>query len=969
MNRSWSVVILTSLVVLAAGCFPDYERFRGVGGADAASGGEDAGVEDASAEDSGGGGEEVGADAGADAEVVEDVAPDDAAVEPDAEEDAAVEPDAAEDAAVGMACASDAACPSGQVCLEGFDGGFCSVACVDDSACPSGSACGASVGLAYCLLPCAGSCARAGFSCVAGWRGGEEDWCVTDSDGDGALNAEDVCPEVFDPEQSDVDHDGDGDRCDVDPYCPLTELRGTSSQGYDRASPPGVLRGGGMVYVPPLRQVLYLGGEDGQGGLSDRVVGYDGGADAWSASLPPLPYAARGVAAAWDRQRQEVVATPGEGAGRRLLVLPVEAGWGGGVGAWRLGPALDAPLYHAAIAPLFPDRFVIAGFTAPTRGEGAELVAYLYDRSGERLRRLAGSFAAVTDEEVTAPLLTTHRDGRVYLLNPNRRTLYWVIDPVAGTLDTANNAQGVPTLTPALFNAAGDPPALPLVGGATSLPFSYFIRLDTGDAQRIDVQQRQARSSALSIPVPTGVELEGARFEGLFIQEGLSILALTTPAGGGGTTAREYFPLCERIFTGDDVDDEDGDTLGALRDNCVGSSGQRNRDQADHDRDGIGDICDDDLDGDGIPNAQDLVMLEGGPLDLRRDMDNDRLVDTDDDDDDGDGIPDAEDPYPADSDNDGVPNALDPDDDDDGTSDIEEQSAGSSQVSWFSIPGLDRVVLVTAEPSPRLLLTSLRGLADGEAPQVIPTPEGVRPAQPRLRSDGRWLVYLDVADAAAPRLVAQDLQAAGDMLEAPLVLPMEGRLVEADLGAVDQLEAFLVIEVDGVWQLERRRESAEQGPLAAVELLISSPQPLSGVEISPSLDLIFFVEEVQGCSICADLLLLELTGVASPQRLLNDDIEGSKRSPRLSAAGDVLAFLAGPQDAARAWILRGGIPTPISPEGWEILSLSFGQSSRRAVLSARRVGTQDAPRLFVADTVTEVWRPLGEVAVQAIASP
>jgi hypothetical protein len=39
-----------------------------------------------------------------------------------------------------------------------------------------------------------------------------------DADGDGVLNFEDVCPEVFDPEQLDADLDGIGDACDV---CPL----------------------------------------------------------------------------------------------------------------------------------------------------------------------------------------------------------------------------------------------------------------------------------------------------------------------------------------------------------------------------------------------------------------------------------------------------------------------------------------------------------------------------------------------------------------------------------------------------------------------------------------------------------------------------------------------------------------------------------------------------------------------------
>ena len=42
-----------------------------------------------------------------------------------------------------------------------------------------------------------------------------------DGDGDGVVNADDVCPSVADPAQLDTDHDGVGDACDIDAVAPV----------------------------------------------------------------------------------------------------------------------------------------------------------------------------------------------------------------------------------------------------------------------------------------------------------------------------------------------------------------------------------------------------------------------------------------------------------------------------------------------------------------------------------------------------------------------------------------------------------------------------------------------------------------------------------------------------------------------------------------------------------------------------
>ena len=159
------------------------------------------------------------------------------------------------------------------------------------------------------------------------------------------------------------------------------------------------------------------------------------------------------------------------------------------------------------------------------------------------------------------------------------------------------------------------------------------------------------------------------------------------------------------------AEDLDGDGLWNDDDNCPRAI---NPDQADTDRDGIGDVCDDDADGDGVADAVEeelglsvgLVDSDGdgiadgeevSSLNDPEDTDGDGTIDALDDDSDGDGISDADeagdsDPYTTavDTDGDGIPDFRDPDSDDDGVDDDtdncrlvanedQEDASGSSQ--------------------------------------------------------------------------------------------------------------------------------------------------------------------------------------------------------------------------------------------------------------------------------------------------
>ena len=161
----------------------------------------------------------------------------------------------------------------------------------------------------------------------------------------------------------------------------------------------------------------------------------------------------------------------------------------------------------------------------------------------------------------------------------------------------------------------------------------------------------------------------------------------------------------------------DGDEDGVTNDldNCQGVA---NADQADLDQDGKGDVCDADIDGDGVSNADETAqgtssdkadsdgdgVLDGEdalPLDASEssDRDEDGTGDNADafpddsaetQDSDGDGVGDVRDAFPddpnefEDTDGNGVGDVADPDDDGDGFSDAQELADGTNPKSRFS---------------------------------------------------------------------------------------------------------------------------------------------------------------------------------------------------------------------------------------------------------------------------------------------
>jgi hypothetical protein len=128
----------------------------------------------------------------------------------------------------------------------------------------------------------------------------------------------------------------------------------------------------------------------------------------------------------------------------------------------------------------------------------------------------------------------------------------------------------------------------------------------------------------------------------VYIRTGLTVDQII--AGGFFATPTNLDPGFDVQIVGFSIEgppDADGDGIGDNADNCPTTA---NADQADLDADGIGDACDDDRDGDDVPNSDDAFPDD--PTESS-DADGDGIGDNADPDDDDDGVDDVDDVCPG----------------------------------------------------------------------------------------------------------------------------------------------------------------------------------------------------------------------------------------------------------------------------------------------------------------------------------
>jgi hypothetical protein len=166
------------------------------------------------------------------------------------------------------------------------------------------------------------------------------------------------------------------------------------------------------------------------------------------------------------------------------------------------------------------------------------------------------------------------------------------------------------------------------------------------DANGEVIRTQPAPSGEVSF---VGVSLDTAR---------VARVRITSGDHGPDSGASDETALDNFIF-GEPQADQDRDGVLTVTDNCPDIA---NAGQDDLDKDDIGDACDEDVDGDGVPNVRDAF-----PLDKREsvDSDGDGIGDRADTDDDNDGVPDTVEgkrgtnQRNADTDGDGVNDGLD----------------------------------------------------------------------------------------------------------------------------------------------------------------------------------------------------------------------------------------------------------------------------------------------------------------------
>lgn len=736
---------------------------------------------------------------------------------------------------------------------------------------------------------------------VAGDAGPDAD-APADSDEDGHPDLMDNCPAVANSDQADTDLDGFGDACDDDPACPMGHVDGVTTYG---PFPHTAVQHSLPSYAGDW--LVVAGGEDASG-LSNAGLVLD---RATGVATPiTLPYPAKDFAVV-EVTPLEAVLSPGN--------LGAEAQFGRFVHVYRdgsvqLGAAFEPSTHDPTFAVGPSGSRWMHAYDGPASGGGTSWSIYRYDAESAAFEAAESGVDVGTRQRWYA---ATDVVGRMYFYSTADATthlgLVAVVEP-----GRARATLGM-VAYPDLGTGAGfDPFLVPAPGGGF-----YLYERKSGRAYRFDGTTVGAEIAELAIQN----DLSDAKWISQARGPGFLLAGHPTVDPPAELVVRSYTIGCMPAAASFD---SDGDGIPNPLDLCPDAV---DGSLTDADADWIGDACDGDADGDGLPEANESVS--------GIDSDNDGLPNDQDDDDDADGVPDDEDPYPFDTDDDGVRNDFDRDDDDDGTLDVDELGSGTDPFDALHFPGNGVLVWVAGGAVKTAPLHDVANASDVARTGTQP------PHLPRFDASGQNVLLLDGAPGTAIALELVSLSGGSSQYAAPAKLHGADPVSSQGLALE---EAVIVLDSADAGRTELGVLAVGTATVRPIERQLANfgaPDAYAGN--------VAFVATPQGCATCRSVYVVGLGG--GIPRIVGSNVSNPAKV-RYNAAGYTILGDATERSGSSVWMSEGGPAVEHSPPEALDVYAAVSSSVGDLVVSAR---DGDGDALWFYNGAKRRWHRLGAV--------